>query len=346
MSVIWTILRIYGYISVGALIVLGIFALLLSPLVIDTLFARPTDCRLDLYRVVHRRGGSVSHRQIQHHEIRSVKERRRAVLWLPGILARENQIDPIVSLFTGRDVYAVCYAGRRFDGPNVAVPQVAVMLHMLANAYDEIIVIGTSHGGMLGTEAIDGLSAGVKSKIKLFVVFDSPTCEDDLLQMPHPAIPFFTWFRPGVVSNVVFAWVLPLLNKMGGGPKEINIIRPNKENLQRLGLPHDMTYRDYVDWVMASAKVNLAGHRFSMWYSELRDMIESGRRGLPYAGLHGIDVMYIECLRNDTVKQPDAVTIWANKAHARVYQLDMTHCGMVENLDAIVTLLKVDLRYR
>jgi len=342
-SVVWTILTVVGYVVAG---VVALLVFLLAILALDTLFARSPDSRLDLYRVDHHRGGSVSHRHIQHHDIRSVKQRRVAVLWLPGILARENQIDPIVSLFAGRDVYAARYAGRRFDGPKVIVLQVTVILHLLANVYDEIIVIGASHGGMVGTQAIDGIDAGVKSKIKQFIVFDSPTGADDFLSMSPAAVPFFTWFRPGVLSNIVFAWVLPLLNKLGGLPKEINIIRPDRENLQRLGLSHDTTYREFVDWVQDSAKRNLSGHRFSLWYSELRDMIESGRRGLPYTGLHGIEVMYLECLRNDTVKQPDAANVWAKEAKALVYQLNMTHCGMVENLDAIVTLLRVNLQYR
>lgn len=343
MSVVWTVLTVVCYVvaSVAALLVF-----LLAVLAVDTLFARTPDSRLDLYRVDHRRGGTVSHRQVQPHEICSVKERRVAVLWLPGILARENQIDPIASLFAGRDVYAARYSGRRFDGPNIIVPQAALILHVLAVTYDEIIVIGASHGGMVGAQAIDGIGDSVTSKIKQFIVFDSPTGAHDFLPMPPPAIPFFTWFRPGILSNIVFAWVLPLLNKLGGLPNEVNIIRPNSENLQRLGLPDDMSYRDFVEWVQDSAERNLSGHDFSLWYTELRDMIESGRSGLPYAGLHDIDVMYIECLRNMTVKQPDAVNVWANEAKALVYQLNMTHCGMVENLDDITTLLKVNLQYR
>ena len=322
-----------------------IIAFLLACLVFDTLIATHTNCRLDLYRVVHRRGGSVTHRLIEHHEINSVKLRRRAVLWLPGILARENQVDPIVSLFPDRDVYTVRYEGRRYDGPNVAVPQVTVILHMLANAYDEVIIIGASHGGMLGAEAIDALNVGAKSKITAFIVFDSPTGSDDFLAMPSFATPFFTWFRPGRFSNIALSWVLPLLNKLGGLPNELNIIRPNPENLRRLGLPQDMRYREYVTWVQQLAKKNLSGHQFSMWYSELRDMIESGRRGLPFAGLRDIPVMYIECRRNDTVKQPEAADVWERESGAHIFWVDMTHIGMVENMDPFVDLFKIVLSY-
>lgn len=339
MSVLWTVLTIAGYIVAG----LGaIVALILVALAIDTVFARQDDCRVDLYRVTHRRGGSITHRRIEHHHVGSIKNRRRAVLWLPGILARENQIDPIVSLFAGRDVYAARYDGLRFDGPNVAVPQVAVLLHLLSNAYDEVMVIGASHGGMLGAEAIDGLDAGIKSNI-VFIAFDAPTSSDEFIPLPSFIRPFFTRFKPGLLSNILLVWVLPLLNKLGGLPKELNIIRPNPENLQRLGLPQDMTYKEYVSWVQQSAKGSLSGHRFSMWYSELRDMIESGRRGLPLSGLRDVPVMYIECRRNETIKQPDAADKWHRESGAPIFWVDMTHCGMTENLDPLVDLLKIVL---
>lgn len=60
MSVLWTVLTIAGYIVAG----LGaIVALILVALAIDTVFARQDDCRVDLYRVTHRRGGSITHRR-------------------------------------------------------------------------------------------------------------------------------------------------------------------------------------------------------------------------------------------------------------------------------------------
>lgn len=337
-----TVLMVVCYIALG---LVAVCLVLLAVLGIDTMFAKPSDCRLDLYCVVHRRGGSVTHRLIQHHEIHSVKLRRRAVLWLPGILAREDQIDPIVSLFADRDVYAVRYAGRRYDGPDVAVPQATVILHMLANIYDEIMVIGASHGGMLGTEAIDGLDAGSKSKISLFVVFDAPTGAEDIMSIHPLAEPILTWFKPGILSNIAFFWVLPLINRLST-PKELTIIRPNPVNLRRLGLPQDMLYKEYVAWVQRSAKASLSGHYFSMWYSEIRDMVESGWDGLPFGSLHGIDVMYIKCLRNDMIQQPEAANTWKDQADAHVFSVNMPHCAMLENLDEIINLVGVAARYR
>jgi hypothetical protein len=162
--------------------------------------------------------------------------------------------------------------------------------------------------------------------------------------MPSFAAPFFTWFRPGKLSNFVLGWVVPLLNKLGGLPKEKNIVLPSPENLIRLGLPKDMSYKGYVAWVQKSAKKNLSGHRFSMWYSELGDMIEMGQRGLPFAALEGIRVVYMICKRNDTVDQPEAFNVWAAGVLGMTsLWVDSTHCGFTESFDGFAYAFKETL---
>lgn len=285
----------------------------------------------EIWRAWHQKG--------QDHCLASsafVRENRKAYLVDPGILARRNQFEPMFSVIEreGYDIYTLDYTqGMVYDRERSST-WVAVLVKQLLATYDEVVYDGISHGGNHAFFVGEKLGGDV-DKLSKVILHDAPYGAATMKQMPGFASGLFR-FTAGKLADTQFNWVLQLLLRMGK-PKRENIVMPNSEDLEQLGLPRNTSEDAFCQHVENQAKVNLSGHRFPMWYSELGDMGEVGRTGLPFGVFGNVPVVYIRYLgdKNDVVAQPAASEVFQSEVpHLRMIDVQGGHAAFLEQFEA------------
>lgn len=271
--------------------------------------------------------------------------KRKAYVVIPGILAKNTQVEPLMTTLEDYEVFALVYAGLRYDRELLST-EAAELVSRFLDEYDEVVINGLSHGGMSVCYVAEKLGHRA-SEVTQVILHDPPTGQKTII--PLNGLPRwvggFLQFTPGDQVNSVLGWVLKLMLQL---PNPKNIILPSEENQVPL-LGEVVTLPTYVDWVKRSAANDLAGHKFSMWYTELGDMIRAGKQGLPLEALLAvkkIDVIYYAD-KNGTVVQPQAAVFYEQQLpHAVFWKISGTHCGFRENYDDNVSTLQSALEPR
>lgn len=255
-----------------------------------------------------------------------------AHVFLPGILARgPQQAEPLLDSMRARgDVYCLTYTGFVLDEERV-VGETDALMRSLIDEGMSVTLVGASMGGMLAVKVVRRLrERGCDEPIKL-VAIDSPTGGTTMTQLPQWKLPAWLvsalcWFQPSVVTSVVAR--LPM-RMMLVSPKDENIILPYASTSDEM--------RRIFRWnIKQQAKEGLVGHRFSMYWSQIRWMLLAGAEGLPYEALDGTAVTYMRCILrrtgdNDVVRQPQASEAWKRHVPSlEIIEVDSTHCGFVE----------------
>lgn len=264
---------------------------------------------------------------------------RKAYLVDPGILARHNQFEPMFPVLQEQDydIYTLDYTrGLLYDRQRLTGWVAAFVLQLL-DTYDEVVYDGISHGGDHAFYVGEALGDDNVNKLSRVILHDPPSGVRTMKPMPNFAAGLFQ-FTAGTTVNQVLGFVLKLM-LMGGTPKHENVSKPSPQHLEMLGLPADMSKEDYFAYVWDQAKINLSGHKFSLWYSELGDIVRTGReidRGeFPFDAFGNVPVVMIRYVdKNDTVLQPAASKVFAaNMPNLAVLEISGTHAGFLENYE-------------
>jgi len=266
------------------------------------------------------------------------KRARKAYLIDPGIFARRNQFEPMFPVIErDYDIYPIEYGGLRYDRERSA-EWIAEFAERLLTEYDEVVYNGISHGGQHALYVNLWLK-GIGKKFSRVILHDAPYGVSTMKTVPKIIVGLFR-FTAGASTNVVYKPVVKLLTMML--PKRENVTVPSSKNLQMLLGRTDMSADEYFKWVKQSAKRNLSGHKFSMFYSETADMIAAGKEVFPQGAFDGVPVVYIRYLeKNDTVVQPLASNIYLEGVPGlRVLDIVGTHGGFTENYDDNVATLQ------
>lgn len=258
---------------------------------------------------------------------------KKAFVVFPGILAKRNQIEPLMPALQEYDVYAFKYGGLRYDRRQF-VREATYIIRELLDTYEEVVLDGISHGGLLVLYVLQALGERA-SDVKGVILHDMP--DGHKATIPFNALPgfvgrLFLLRRPGGAVNRVLGWVLKLMLQL---PKRENVQLPLPGYQMEL-VGSLMNSKQYYTWVQTCAEQNLSGHLFSMWYTEFGDIVRAGSEGLPYQALKRVDnVHYIFYVyRNGTVVQPETVyRVKEAVSHMRLWMIDGTHCGFTENYD-------------
>lgn len=271
-----------------------------------------------------------------------VANSEKAFVVFPGILAKRNQIEPLMPALQDYDVYAFKYGGLRYDR-RLFIREAVRVVEELLDTYKEVVLDGISHGGMLAMYVLQALGERA-GDVKGVILHDMP--DRHKATIPFNVLPGFVGrlflLRPGSAVNRVLGWVLKLMLQL---PERKNVELPLPGYQMEL-VGSLMNPEQYYAWVQTCAKQNLSGHLFSMWYTELGDMVRAGREGLPYQALKRVDnVNYIFYVyRNGTVVQPEtAYRVKECVSHMRLWMIDGTHCGFTENYDHNRLTLEVTL---
>lgn len=264
---------------------------------------------------------------------------RKAYLVDLGILARRNQFEPMFPVLQEQDydIYTLDYTrGLLYDRQRSATWVAAFVLQLL-DTYDEVVYDGISHGGDHAFYVAEALGDENVNKLSRVILHDPPSGVRTMKQMLNFAAGLFQ-FTAGTTVNGVLGIVLKLM-LMAGTPKRENVSLPGPRYLKALGLPADMSKEDYFAYVWDQAKVNLSGHKSSLWYSELGDMVRTGReidRGeFPFDAFGNVPVVMIRYVdKNGTVLQPAASEVFAaNMPNLAVLEISGTHAGFLENYE-------------
>lgn len=238
----------------------------------------------------------------------------RAVLALPGILATgQNQINPVREVLEEcGDVFTYSYHPSLFNGGAVT-NEFTQELVALLRRYREVVIVGVSLGGIIAALACDYIDQRLRGRVKLVLV-DAPYGAATMIPLPLWAHGIMRKLRIG-------RWANPLLN----GVLKAMAVPPKPENTE---LEPGVTQEE----VNQKAIQGLSGHNFSLWWQQLRWMVQVQPR-LDRLNLRGIKAIYLACNpeRNTTVRQPQAVDAWMSVVPALdVRWVDSTHCGFLE----------------
>ena len=238
---------------------------------------------------------------------------------LPGILARcQEQVEPVVdSLARAGEVLFIDYVGLRLNVDQV----VKLVKNEIEDAMDRhhvVNLVGVSLGGALIPRILEQCSSTDWLGV---IVIDAPAGVKTLAPLPLPAAPvakaLLGFFEPGVLSNLWGNLILKLM-----------AVPPKRENIE---VPTGYDVEVYQDDIIAQAKQNLSGHKFSMWWSQLAFMC---RDDVPYDSLAKVTVGYYWCGlgdedANDTVRQPDALEAWRPYISGK-RRVESAHAGFLE----------------
>lgn len=278
-----------------AVLLIGIIVLLVVSTWLDRLFSRLTS------------GVRIS----SYSQTASVLSGR-LIVYLPGILADgDNSAESVINVWRRYgDVVTVSYTGDSFDAAGV----VRIVAATIRNdrQHDNVVLVGSSMGGMLALDVIDNLRrhGGLTKKIDIIFV-DSPASSRDMLAGGNVGAPVMRALPFGRLYNWLGA---PLMRVMLIPPKDENI----EPQLDR-------------ETIKREAMAAMGVYRLSMWRDQLVYMAAHPR--LKQADFVGINrLVYLQCSRNnETVKQPQAADAWGFAA-GRMFtiRVDSTHCGYRE----------------
>lgn len=332
---------IFGYICWGLLwFIVGLVAIaviivivVLSAFLIDGLHARRT---LDSVHSgnewwsAKRKGPGNIRLEEDNYTPRNGKNH--AFLSVPGILAKETHVVPLMPTLDQYDVSAFKYVGLRYFRDGVTYGGAAAVRFLLKN-YNVVVLDGISHGGHGVARIMDELGPSERARVDV-VLHDVPWGAETLKQVPGFAKKLFL-LTPGHATNFVLGWV-PKLFALGG-PKRETVWTPSLENMFQL-TGRQMTPGEFFAWVAECAKQDLSGHSFAMWFSEIGDMVRGGIEGLPMNGLLGARsvtyIAYVDDKNNEVVRQTDAVDEFRSRLpRMRVIERHGTHAGFRDDVD-------------
>ncbi len=337
---IWAVLSVIGWVLFAVvLIIVALLMCVVLAFVFDSMAARRAPekySKIEYWRVNRKGPGIVDYVSAADD---FAQRSKKALLVLPGILAYRNQAEPLLPALDAYDVYAFRYAGLRYNR-ELLVDDGVAMVRWLLNRYDTVVLDGISHGGQGALYILEVLTAEERQKVTV-ILHEPPAGAATLKQVPGWAASLFL-FTAGSNANFVLG-VVPRLFAALGDPKRETVKTPCNENMYLL-TGKIMTPNEYFDWVVKCAKQNLSGHKFSMWYSEIGDMVRSGKEGLPYDVLNDVRcVTYIEYHndKNDVIREPDAA--WAYMSRVSRMQhimIDGTHAGFLDFNDENIAAIK------
>ncbi|MGV9002211.1 MAG: hypothetical protein ACOH18_04655 [Candidatus Saccharimonadaceae bacterium] len=249
------------------------------------------------------------------------------VLSVPGILAfGQDQLFPLMPVFERFDVSVtgVNYGGDRFSAEHSIAGLRQLILPLVVNPVDDrrTVLFASSLGGMLVAKLLTELRSqyGIDriNQTISTIINDSPASSEHLVLAPflpggiNPGVgKLFTHFTPSEKSNESYG--KRLLNTFRVPPKdnEIELIEggPTAAEIKQLAIH------------------GLSGHAFTVWYDQLRWMLNTT---LDLTGLTGLDVTYMACIKgNVTVRQPQAVEAWKPFVR-RVIEVPTPHCAYLQ----------------
>lgn len=245
------------------------------------------------------------------------------VINIPGILAySQDQFAPLMPVFrnTATDTIGLNYAGERFYA-NACATAIRRLVEDNLKAEQKTLLFASSLGGMLTANALMQLSHWDKATLNRFVstiIVDSPASGEDLVLAP----PVPSWVNPG--GAWLFNHFRPRQKSNDGyGKKLLNSFRvPPKDGEIEL-VDGGLT----ADEIKHQAIQGLSGHLFTMWYGQVKWMLNTT---LDLSSLDGLDITYIACTANNvTVRQPQASQAW--RPHVRrVIEVPTPHCAYLQ----------------
>lgn len=251
------------------------------------------------------------------------------IIYLPGILADgEESCKPLMKTWLARgDVLTVSYDKARFVPIETAeIVADALIDFAQANGYIEYKFIGSSMGGLLTLDVWNvlrrpdyrGRGGDDIIATSTAIIVDSPSGSRDMLGGGNIAAPLMRMMRFGRFFNVISR---PLMRAMFKGPK--------RENTDE-----SLDYTAIYERAMAQLRsFPLSGWRDCMAYM-------AAHRGPQTRDFEGIrHITYVNCNGdNETVRQPNAATAWAQAAMTtarsvvRIECLKVAHCSYSEQL--------------
>lgn len=235
------------------------------------------------------------------------------IVYLPGILADGHQSSrPMVATWLQYgDVLSVSYTGQRFDADEVVEQIVG---YITTDTHASYTLIGSSMGGLLAVDVIDGLRAADESdKVRStdLIIVDAPSGSRDMLGGGNVVAPVLRLLPAGRLAN----WLLtPLMQAMLAPPKH--------EDMQP-GLDSQV--------VVEQAVAMMRQFPYSVWRDQLAYMASHRPpQAADFASISQVD--YLQCdLRNVTVSQPQAAQTWqAAASWMTVWQVDSPHTAYSE----------------
>lgn len=337
----WGLLWLFG--GILALVATYVFVVVPLAFLVDWITAKLSyrDRTGHEWWSVKRKGPGRVHLDQDSYTPRNGKQH--AFVSVPGILAKENHIVPLMPALDQYDVTSIKYAGLRYDR-EILVHNGVAIVRFLLQRYHVVVLDGISHGGHGVAHIMEALEPKERARIDV-LLHDVPWGAETLKQVPGFAARYFL-LTPGRAANFFLGFV-PKLFAMGG-PKQETVWTPNVENMFQLS-GVQLTPAEYFDWVVRNAKRDLSGHTYAMWHSEIGDMVRGGMEGLPTAGLNGAkSVTYIAYVPdstgndkiNEVIAQPAALNKFANKVPLmRVIRRYGTHAGFWDDVDGNLSAL-------
>ena len=238
----------------------------------------------------------------------SAKQKQCLVIYLAGIMAQSQDSSRDVSPMWLKhgNVLFVEYRGKRFRA-HQAVTEVVAFIDA-HEEYSEIVIIGSSMGGLLGYDVIRRLDAATQRKVVLLAI-DAPTSAWDFHSPSDKLAQFMRILPFGPIWNLVSR---PILKRLMVPPKDENIEpEVNREELFR-------RFRKTWDYPL------------SFYRDQVKYIITHGR---PQANsLRGIKRLIYVASRRDDIVRAEAFEAW-RRAFGRTptrLKPDTTHVGYAE----------------
>lgn len=200
-------------------------------------------------------------------------------------------------------VQALIYDNRYFDAKK-EVKKLVDLLNKSSQSVDEIVVVGSSMGGLVSLDAVSQLAARVQNKIRLVLV-DSPRSADDL------------WWPAALTARLASRF------KFGLGPISARLPiwgRAPKRSMVQPGLRVRAVIREYM--------YRYRGMKLSLMCSQLAYMQNQPTDFSGVSKLNSID--YILCQDDySIVRQPGAVKAWVSSLPGliKAQEVKAPHCG-------------------
>ncbi len=251
---------------------------------------------------------------------------------VPGILARvQEQVNPLLPALGEHSmvVSGFNYTGTRFT-PEPMVEELVTLVHRNISIDQPTILFGSSLGGMVIALALTELrrtySVETLNGVVRTIIVDAPSGPRDLILAP---------FLPGVVNPFVgrlirrftpnadanHGYGKRLLSTFRVPPKDEEIEIPNAESMDEQSL------KEAHKAIKQTAIEGLSGHLFTVWYDQLRWMLNNT---LDLSALDGLNVIYLRCVKgNMTVRQPQASKAWEPSVKF-TQGVDMPHCAYLQ----------------
>jgi pimeloyl-ACP methyl ester carboxylesterase len=247
---------------------------------------------------------------------------------LPGILARaEEQFGPVAEVISRAGTLRyIAYQGDHFDAPSVQTAVATAVRESLAQGR-KVTLIGASLGGMMVTWVVALLrhERVDLSRLRIIIV-DAPAGVATMKEVPSGA----GWF----VSGVTKGKLSPSLNAKFGKNLLAKMVKPPR--LENIDVPDGEDPAAYKQRIIDESMAGMAGHKLTMYWSQLGWMTGHGGNNLPLAALDHVEAIYVACVGpNETIKQPATADVWWPHVD-EVYNVPTAHCAFREQQPVFV----------